>query len=73
MRVVVGHRDTCALELLHADLNLRQATVILELRVFGHVYSRNFGLLRSERNSIEAEPRFAPDLIHRRSCLQQFH
>ena len=73
MRVVEGRRYTRALELLHADLNLRQATVILELRVFGHIDSRIFGLLRSERNSIKAEPRFAPDLIHRRSCLQQFH
>ena len=72
MRVVVGRRYARALELLHADLNLRHAAVVLELRVFGHIDSRIFGLHRSERNSIEADPRFAPDLIHRRSCLQRF-
>jgi hypothetical protein len=53
-------------------LNFRQAAVVLELRVFGHIDSRFFGLHRSERHSIEADPRFAPDLIHRRSCLQRF-
>ncbi len=68
----MGHRYTRALELLHADLNFRQAAVVLELRVFGHIDSRFFGLHRSERHSIEAEHRFAPDLIHRRSCLQRF-
>ena len=66
MRVVMGRSYTRAIELLHADLNLRQAAVVLELRVFGHIDSRIFGLHRSERNSIEANPCFAPDLIHRR-------
>ena len=68
----MGRRYTRAIELLHADLNLRQAVVVLELRVFGHIDSRIFGLHRSEWNSIEADPRFAPDLIHRRPCLQRF-
>ncbi len=33
MRVVMGRSDTRALKLLHADLNLRQAAVVLEFRV----------------------------------------
>ena len=64
----MGRSDTRAFELLHADLNLSHAAVVLELRVFGHIDSRIFGLRRSERNSIEANPCFAPDLIHRRPC-----
>jgi hypothetical protein len=44
MRVVVGRRYTRATELLYADLNLRQAVVVLELRVFGHIDSRIFKL-----------------------------
>ena len=65
----MGRRYTCAIELLHADLNLRQAAVVLELRVFAHIGSRIFGLHRSEWISSEADPCFAPDLIHWRSCL----
>ena len=68
----MGRRYTRALEFLHANLNFRQAAVILELRVFGHVASRIFGLHRSELDSIEAEPRFALDLIYRRPCLRRF-
>ncbi len=56
----MGHCYTRASEFLHADLNLRQAAIVLELRVIGHVTSRIFGLHRSERNSIEANLRFAP-------------
>jgi len=56
----VGHRYTRASEFLHADLNLRQAAIVLELRVIGHVASRIFGSHRSERDSIESNLRFAP-------------
>ena len=68
----MGRSYTLAIEILHADLNLRQAAVVLELRVFGHFDSRIFGLHRPKRNSIEANPCFAPDLIHRRPGLQRF-
>ena len=40
MRVVVGHRCTRASELLHTDLYVWQAVIVLELRVIDHVASR---------------------------------
>ncbi len=60
MRVVAGQRYTRASELLYAGSNFRQTAIVLELRAIGHTASRIFGLHRSERNSIEANLRFAP-------------
>ena len=39
----MGRRNTHATELLHADLNLGQAVVVLELRELSHIASRSLG------------------------------
>ena len=48
----MGRSYTRASELLDADLNLRQAVIVLELQGNGHFASRIIGLRRSLRNSI---------------------
>ena len=39
MRVVMGCRYTCAFEFLHANFYFRQAVIILELWIIGHIAS----------------------------------